>query len=347
MADVQPLRALHYDLGRVGPLQPSPPRPTTSSTPAQRAELAARSPYNVVADRPAAGTRAATPTSTPPSLLDALDAPRARRPRRPSPRSGRSRRTTPAPDGRAAHAPRLLRARARRGLRPRPHPPARAHAPGPEGGPAAPHARDAGEPLPDLHPLRRPRRRGVGRAGAAPRRRAVGRGDRRRRHASTGCGGSPTPTAIARRAARARARRAADRRRPPPLRDRARLRRGGRRRGRAPLRAHVPGRAQDPGLTVFPTHRLVRGSTRPRRRRLARRSARDFEIERDRPAELAPPPATDRCSIGYMDATPAPVPAHAQGPGDRRRRAGGHSRSPTAGSTPPCSRRCCSRARSA
>ena len=29
-------------------------------------------------------------------------------------------------------------------------------------------------------------------AGAAPRRRAVGRGDRRRRHAATGCGGSPT-----------------------------------------------------------------------------------------------------------------------------------------------------------
>ena len=68
------------------------------------------------------------------------------------------------PDGRTLHAPRLLRARARRGLRPRAHPPARAHAPRPQGGPPAAHARDAGEPLADLQPLRRPGRRGLERA---------------------------------------------------------------------------------------------------------------------------------------------------------------------------------------
>src|SRR5512134_818010 len=48
MADVQPLRALHYDLGLTGGLQrvASPPYDVIDA--AQRAELAARSPYNVV-----------------------------------------------------------------------------------------------------------------------------------------------------------------------------------------------------------------------------------------------------------------------------------------------------------
>jgi uncharacterized protein (DUF1015 family) len=49
MADVQPLRALHYDLGRVGSLQDVAAPPYDVIDPAQRAELAARSPYNVVA----------------------------------------------------------------------------------------------------------------------------------------------------------------------------------------------------------------------------------------------------------------------------------------------------------
>ena len=50
----------------------------------------------------------------------------------------------------------------------------------------------------------------------------------------------------------ARRGRAADRRRPPPLRDRARLRGGGRRRGRAPLRADVPVLADGPGAHRLP-----------------------------------------------------------------------------------------------
>ena len=70
---------------------------------------------------------------------------------------------------------------------------------------------------------------------------AVGRGDRRRRHPHR-LWRVGDPGAIAAVHGRARRRRAADRRRPPPLRDRARLRRGDRRRGRAPLRADVPGR---------------------------------------------------------------------------------------------------------
>jgi uncharacterized protein (DUF1015 family) len=48
MADVQPLRALHYDLAKVGPLAgvAAPPYDVIDSQ--QRADLAARSPYNVV-----------------------------------------------------------------------------------------------------------------------------------------------------------------------------------------------------------------------------------------------------------------------------------------------------------
>ena len=48
MADVQPLRALHYDLAKVGPLEDliSPPYDVIDAP--ARAALAARSPYNVV-----------------------------------------------------------------------------------------------------------------------------------------------------------------------------------------------------------------------------------------------------------------------------------------------------------
>jgi uncharacterized protein (DUF1015 family) len=48
MADVQPLRALHYDLGRAGPLGDVASPPYDVIDPRQRAALAARSPYNVV-----------------------------------------------------------------------------------------------------------------------------------------------------------------------------------------------------------------------------------------------------------------------------------------------------------
>jgi uncharacterized protein (DUF1015 family) len=56
MADVQPLRALHYDLAKVGSLDAVAAPPYDVIDPEQRAELAARSPYNVVAvDLPVAG----------------------------------------------------------------------------------------------------------------------------------------------------------------------------------------------------------------------------------------------------------------------------------------------------
>jgi uncharacterized protein (DUF1015 family) len=59
---------------------------------------------------------------------------------------------------------------------------------------------------------------------------------------------------------------------------------------------------QDPGLTVFPTHRLVRGLTSEQQVALAATLRRDFEIE---PLEdigrLAPEPG-DRVRMGYIDA---------------------------------------------
>jgi uncharacterized protein (DUF1015 family) len=48
MADVQPLRALHYDLAKVGSLQAVVSPPYDVIDPVQRAELQERSPYNVV-----------------------------------------------------------------------------------------------------------------------------------------------------------------------------------------------------------------------------------------------------------------------------------------------------------
>ncbi len=61
MADVQPLRALHYDQAVAGPLQQLVSPPYDVIDPQQRAALAARSPYNVVGidlpEDPAGGDR--------------------------------------------------------------------------------------------------------------------------------------------------------------------------------------------------------------------------------------------------------------------------------------------------
>jgi uncharacterized protein (DUF1015 family) len=59
---------------------------------------------------------------------------------------------------------------------------------------------------------------------------------------------------------------------------------------------------QDPGLTVFPTHRLVNGLQPAQHEKLANTIREDFEIEPlDDKNELAPP-ENDRLSIGYIDA---------------------------------------------
>jgi uncharacterized protein (DUF1015 family) len=71
MADVQPLRALHYDPAEVGSLQDVIAPPYDVIDPEQRAELAQRSPYNVVAiDLPEAAREGGDPYARAAELLD-------------------------------------------------------------------------------------------------------------------------------------------------------------------------------------------------------------------------------------------------------------------------------------
>jgi uncharacterized protein (DUF1015 family) len=58
---------------------------------------------------------------------------------------------------------------------------------------------------------------------------------------------------------------------------------------------------EDPGLTVFPTHRLIGNLDEGRRQALARALERDFEISEVPIDELAPPPGSGRLELGYFD----------------------------------------------
>jgi uncharacterized protein (DUF1015 family) len=57
---------------------------------------------------------------------------------------------------------------------------------------------------------------------------------------------------------------------------------------------------QDPGLTVFPTHRLVRGTVSQQHEDLANAIRRDWDIEEIAEDDLVPEPG-DTVRIGYMD----------------------------------------------
>jgi uncharacterized protein (DUF1015 family) len=61
---------------------------------------------------------------------------------------------------------------------------------------------------------------------------------------------------------------------------------------------------QDPGLTVLPTHRLVTGlaGDPARQEALAATLRRDFELEEIDPSQLRPPPGTGPLQLGYLDA---------------------------------------------
>jgi uncharacterized protein (DUF1015 family) len=59
---------------------------------------------------------------------------------------------------------------------------------------------------------------------------------------------------------------------------------------------------QDPGLTVFPTHRLVRGLRPDQHETLANALRRDFEIERLEDTAALAPASSDAVRIGYIDA---------------------------------------------
>jgi uncharacterized protein (DUF1015 family) len=58
---------------------------------------------------------------------------------------------------------------------------------------------------------------------------------------------------------------------------------------------------EDPGLTVFPTHRLVRGLDEERRGRLAAALERDFEIVEIPIEQIAPSPGEAPLQLGYID----------------------------------------------
>ncbi|MFI5008720.1 MAG: DUF1015 domain-containing protein [Solirubrobacterales bacterium] len=59
---------------------------------------------------------------------------------------------------------------------------------------------------------------------------------------------------------------------------------------------------EDPGLTVFPTHRLVKGLDAARLQALEDALQRDFEMTDVDPGEIAPPPGTGPLQLGYIDA---------------------------------------------
>ena len=141
VADVQPLRALHYDLARTGGMAPVAAPPYDVIDAEQRARAARPLALQRGRDRPARGP-AATPTSTPPSTLAAWRA-EGVVVRDAEPALWALEQDYTGPDGRTRTRHGLLRPRAGRGLRRRPHPPARAHAPRAQGGPPAAHARHA------------------------------------------------------------------------------------------------------------------------------------------------------------------------------------------------------------
>jgi uncharacterized protein (DUF1015 family) len=64
---------------------------------------------------------------------------------------------------------------------------------------------------------------------------------------------------------------------------------------------------EDPGLTVFPTHRLISGLTDLRRQALTDAIARDFLTEEVPLDQLAPPPGEGPLQLGYIDGSLRPI----------------------------------------
>ena len=58
---------------------------------------------------------------------------------------------------------------------------------------------------------------------------------------------------------------------------------------------------EDPGLTVFPTHRLVNGLDAARREALVATLRRDFEVTEVSSEQIAPEPGTGPLTLGYVD----------------------------------------------
>ena len=225
MAQIEPLRALRYDLDMTGGLQPVVAPPYDVIDAAQRRELEARSPYNVVRiDLPQSD---GDPYAHAAELLGAWRADGVvvadRAAGDLAAGAGLHR-----PRWQGAHAPGLPRTRARRGVRRRQDPPARAHPSRATGGPPAADSRHPGQPVPDLLAVLGPRGNRLGGACRRHRRRPVGADDRRRRDRKPALAGRRR-TGDRGRPAGGRTGRVADRRRAPSLRDGPGLCRGDRR----------------------------------------------------------------------------------------------------------------------
>ena len=293
MAVVKPFRALRYDEAMAGPLETLVAPPYDVISDEQREELRARSPYNVVrltlpdseedAARELEEWRASGVLVEEPPAVWALE------------------QDYVGPDGVARTRFGLVAS-----LKVEPYatgtvlPHERTHA-RPEGGPAAPAARDARPARADLPALRRP---GTGRA-ARPRAGPRGRG--REALADRRPVGRP----------RVRRQAAPDRRRPPPLRDRGRLPRGGGHPGeradarRARLDRAIPGSRSSPRT----------GSSRsPSTSKASRTAAAEVtEVTRDGSRDV---PARRGCSTSSSW-----TPSATKGSRTRRRRGGGAARS--------------------
>ena len=346
MADVQPLRALHYDLRAAGPLGDLIAPPYDVIDAGRRAELVARSPAQ---RRPRSTCREGDDP-----YAAAADAARALARRG---RAGARRRARPV-----GADPGLRRVR-----RPPAHAPraccaaVRVEEYGP--GRIRPHERTHPGPREDRLRLTRATRAnlspifalhsdpaGAAWAALAPARR--GRAVGRRRTDDEGT----EPPRVARRPTRtrstavrrgARRRRAADRRRPPPLRDRARVRRRGRRRGRRTATCSCAwSRSRTRAWPSSPPTAWSAACAPTSTRRWPRPCAATSRSRRSTASELVPRRRRARCTLGYIDShfrRPVPAALRDQAIADAALRR--QAPTPTAGSTPRCWRRCCSRAR--
>ena len=298
MADVQPLRALHYDPAVAGPLEDVVAPPYDVIDAAQRAALIARSPFNVVGvDLPAGRAR---PRMRPRRELFESWQLQGALVRDSEPALWAHAQDYTGPDGQR---------RTRRGFFCR----VRIEGYGP--GRVRPHERTHPGPKEDRLRLTRATRANISpifslfddpanaawsalepftagepwgevtdaddtvhrlwRVADAPGNRRGAGGDARRR--------------------------AADRRRPPPLRDDGSLRRRDRRRRRAPLHAHVPGRAAGPRPDRVPDAPAGQPPRRrpsaPRSRRRSSATSRSSEVAQ---SEVAPAPGEGPLQLGYV-----------------------------------------------
>ena len=301
MADVQPLNALHYALDRVGGLPPVVAPPYDVIDAELRARLAARSPYNVVEiDLPEAD-----------GDLDpyahAADLFAAGRPRRsssatPSPRCGRSPRTTPAPTATPTRATASSRACASRTTAPAASARTSARTPGPK----EDRLRLTRATRANLSPIFSLYDDPAGAAWSAlsPHTETVPWGevtdDDGTKHRLWRVGDEGAVAAVTDALAQTELLIADGHHRYETARVYA-DEIGGEGEHRYVLMCLVA--LQDPGLTVFPTHRLL--TALPDDKRVALREAlqRDWEMTEVAADDLQPTAATDgRIRVGYLDA---------------------------------------------